>query len=123
MLSFVPVAVEGMSGVREVTVSADALVFRSDTGLTRISLVDTARFPRPRALRRLAFRWGMRPKWLPVGERDWCQPPGQQFFRFYSRPEVVVFVPESESEAYGTSLFRRIQDVLALGGFHTQDLA
>ncbi len=120
---FAPVLVEGAPGVSEVAVYSDRLELASATGVTTVRLTDIAKFPRPAALWRAAFRCGLRPKWLPVADRNWCQPIGQQYFRFYTSPPLTVRVPATESEDYGSSLFRRIQDVLASGGFHTLDEA
>ena len=120
---FAPVRVEGATGVLEVAVWPDRIELLSGLGGRVVRLVDIARFPRPRFVWRLAFRLGLRPKWLPVGERDWCKPRGQQYFRFYTSPPLTVFVPASEVEEYGSSVFRRIQEVLRSGGFHTVDEA
>ena len=73
-------------------------------------------------LARLA-RAGLRPRWLPVGERDWFKAKSERFFRFYTWPPIVVYMPEEPAEAdYGSTLFRRVQDVLLEGGFVTWDL-
>jgi hypothetical protein len=46
-----------------------------------------------------------------------------RFFRFYTRPEVTVYMPyEPRGLGYGVTMFRQVQDVIGLGGFGTFDL-
>jgi hypothetical protein len=50
-------------------------------------------------------------------------PPSERFFRFCTRPRIVVYMPDEARETnYGSTLFRRVQDVMLEGGFHTWDL-
>jgi hypothetical protein len=84
---------------------------------------DVARWPRPAWLRRRLARLGWRPRWLPVGQRDWFHPPSERSFRFYTRPPIVVYMAdEPRDTGYGSTLFRRVQDVMLEGGFNTWDL-
>jgi hypothetical protein len=49
-------------------------------------------------------------------------PPGR-FFRFYASPPVTVHLPdEPAATSYGQTLFRRVQEVMANGGFGSADL-
>jgi hypothetical protein len=58
-----------------------------------------------------------------VADRDWCRPPAGRFFRFYTKPAITVFMPDEPRELrYGETVFRRVQNVLRLGGFSTFDL-
>jgi hypothetical protein len=44
----------------------------------------------------------------------WFHPPAQRFFRFFTTPRIVVYIPD---ERDATTIFRRVQ-----GGFGTCDL-
>lgn len=59
-----------------------------------------------------------------VADRLWCSfPASRSFFRFYTRPEIVVYLAdERENTGYADTLFLLIQNVLAVGGFTTFDL-
>ena len=51
---------------------------------------------------------GLRPDFLMVGERDWFHPPSERFFRFFTDPPVVVFMPDEQADTeYGSTIFRR----------------
>ena len=91
---FVPSRVEGLPDVTEVIVYPDRLEVISEGALLTFHFVDIARWPWPGPLWRLLFRQGWRPRWLPVGERDWFHPPSERFFRFYTTPRIVVFMPD-----------------------------
>src|SRR5262249_7364910 len=68
-------------------------------------------------------RRGWRRRWLPVGERDWFHPPSERFFRFYTEPPVVVYLPDEDPSLDGcSSLFGRIRGLIRVGGFQTWDL-
>ena len=120
-LHFIPSRVEGLSSVREAAVFPDRLEFLTDDGWVVFPLEDLAQWPRPRILRRLLSRY-WRPSWLPVGERNWFNAPSERFFRFYSSPRIVVYMPDEQGVEYHETIFRRIQEVLRLGGFATKDL-
>jgi hypothetical protein len=122
-LRFVPSRVEGLTDVTEVTVYPDRLEVISAGRHVSIQFADIAAWPRPAFLWRRLARVGWRPRWLPVGERDWFHPPSERFFRFYTKPRLVVYMPDEPAETdYGSTLFRRVQDVLLEGGFNTWDL-
>jgi hypothetical protein len=122
-LCFVPSRVEGLPEVTEVAVYPDRLEVHSAGRWVSFPFADIARWPRPAFLWRWLARLGWRPRWLPVGERDWFHPPSERFFRFRTRPRIVVFMPEESRETdYGSTLFRRVQDVMLEGGFSTWDL-
>jgi hypothetical protein len=88
----------------------------------RFEFADIARWPRPiwfwRRLRNLGYRLA----WLPVADRDWFYNNEGKFFRFYTAPPITIHMPANSPKVYAESHFRRIQDVLAVGGFHTFDL-
>jgi hypothetical protein len=110
--------------VTEVAVHSDRLEFLSNGGWLSIQLFDIAEWPRPRWLWRSLGLLGLRPRSLMVGEREFCRPASERYFRFFTRPPLTIYMPdEPEGTSYGNMLFRRIQDELSLGGFHTFDLA
>jgi hypothetical protein len=122
-LRFVPSRVEGLADVTDVTVYPDRLEFVSRGRQVSFRLADIAVWPRPAFLWRRLGRLGWRPHWLPVGERDWFHPPSERFFRFYTEPRIIVYMPDEPEETdYGSTLFQRVQDVLREGGFNTWDL-
>jgi hypothetical protein len=122
-LRFVPSRVEGLPAVTEVVVYPDRLELLSAGRWVCFRLEDIATWPNPAFMRRWLARLGWRPRCVPVGERDWFHAPSERFFRFYTWPQIVVYMPIESAEAdYGSTLFRRVQDVLSEGGFRTWDL-
>jgi hypothetical protein len=122
-LRFVPSRAEGLPAVTEVAVYPDRLEVLSAGRWVSFRLADIAVWPHPAFLRRWLASLGWRPRWLPVGERDWFHPPSERFFRFYTRPPLVVYMPDEPPETnYGSTLFRRVQDVMRAGGFDTWDM-
>jgi len=85
--------------------------------------VDIAKLPRPTWLWKQLSRFGWRPRWLPVANRDWFHPPRDRFFAFFTTPKIIVFMADEDRDIrYGATLFRRVQDVIESGGFNTNDL-
>jgi hypothetical protein len=122
-LRFVPSRVEGLPDVTEVGVYPDRLELLSAGRWVSFRFADIAEWPRPAFLWRWLARLGWRPSRLPVGERDWFHPPSERFFRFSTQPRIVVSMPDEPAEtSYGSTLFRRVQDVIQEGGFSTWDL-
>jgi hypothetical protein len=122
-LRFVPTRVDGLPDVREVAIFPDRLELLSAGEWIIDPFVEMARWPRPAPLWRWLSRRGWWRGWLPVGERDWFHPPSTRFFRFYTKPRIVIFMPDEPIETnYGDTLFRRVQDVMLEGGFATWDL-
>jgi uncharacterized protein (TIGR02996 family) len=121
-LRFVPGRVEGLPGVTEVAVYPDRLEFLSAGKWIVFHLADIAEWPQPRWGWRLLARLRWRPRWLPVGERDWCRGPVVRVFRFFTSPQVVVYLPDETAVEYQKTIFRRVQDVLRRGGFSTWDM-
>src|SRR5947209_7071273 len=117
-LRFVPSRVEGRYGVTEVAIYPDRLELRSSGAWVVFRFEDMARWPWPAILWKRLARAGWRPWRLPVGERDWFYPPSGRFFRFFTTPRLVVYLPDEDRETpYGSTLFRRVEDVLLAGGF------
>jgi hypothetical protein len=122
-LRFIPSRVEGLTDVTEATVYPDRLEVVSEGQTVTIRFADIARWPRPAFLWRRLARVGWRQRWLTVGSRDWFHRPSERFFRFFTQPRIVVYMPDEPAGTdYGSTLFRRIQNVMFIGGFHTGDL-
>ncbi len=100
----------------------DRLELVSEGRVVTVIFDAIAEWPWPRALRRLLGRVGLRPRFLPVGERDWFHGPRDRFVRFFTTPPLVVYMPDERGVEYEHTCFRRLQDVIALGGFTTYDL-
>jgi hypothetical protein len=122
-LRFIPSRVEGLPDVTEVAVYPDRLELLSAGRWISLSFAEIASWPRPAWLWRGLARFGWRPRWLAVGQRDWFHPPAERFFRFYTKPPIIVYMADEPYETdYGSTLFRRVQDVMLEGGFSTYDL-
>ncbi|WP_406694625.1 hypothetical protein V5E97_26525 [Singulisphaera sp. Ch08] len=122
-LRFIPSRVEGLPEVAEVIVYPDRLELLSAETSLVFRFAEIAQWPRPAWLRKRLFRFGWRPRWLPVGDRDWFHPPRDRFFTFYTEPPITVFLTDEDREmGYGETLFRQVQDVIESGGFATYDL-
>jgi hypothetical protein len=122
-LRFVPSRVDGLPGVTEVVVYPDRLELLSAGCWVTFLFADIASWPRPAWLWRRLARLGWRPRWLPVGECDWFHPPSERFFRFYTRPPIVVYMAEESTETdYGNTLFWRVQELMLVGRFNTWHL-
>ena len=122
-LRFVPSRVEGLPDVTEVAIYPERLELLSAGKWVVIRFVDISKLPRPTWMWKVLSRFGWRPPWLPVANRDWFHPPRDRFFRFFTSPEIIVFMADEASNiGYGETLFRRVQDVIESGGFNTNDL-
>ena len=122
-LRFEPSRVEGLPGVTSVAVFPDRIEFASAAGVVTHRFADIARWPKPACLWKFLHRLGVRPRWLPVADRDWFHEPSDAFFEFYTEPRLKVCMPRDESKMdHGSSYFVRIQNVLREGGFQTFDL-
>ena len=123
-LRFMPSAVEGLPHVTEVAFFPDRMELLSDGKLVVIAFLDIARWCRGGWMYRPLARLGLGVRGYPsVADRDWFHPPARRFFRFYTAPPVTVYMPdEPRALSYGETMFRRVQNVLGLGGFGTFDL-
>lgn len=123
-LRFVPSAVDGLPSVTEAAVFSDRLELLAEGNWVVVRFLDIARWRRSGWLYRSLARLGLRVRgWPSVADRDWFHPPAQRFFRFYTSPAITVYMPDELREMnYSETMFRRVQDVLALGGFSTFDL-
>lgn len=120
---FIPSRVEGLSDVTEAVVFPDRLELKCCERWVVHPFAEIARWPRPAWLWRMLFSVGLRPRWLPVADRDWFYLPPDRYFVFYTSPPLKVYMPTDErSEGYAETSFVRVQQVLAAGGFATFDL-
>jgi hypothetical protein len=123
VLYFVPSRVEGLSEVTKVAIFPDRLELCSAGEWLSFPFAKMAEWPRPTWCWRLLAHLGWRPRFLPVGERDWFHPPAERSFRFFTTPRNVVYMPDEPAETnYGETWFRRVQDVIGRGCFSTWDL-
>ena len=122
-LTFTPSAVIGLDAVSSVTFHPDFVEFHGPAHTARIDFVSIARWTRFAWFYRLLVRLGLGVRGSPlVGDRDWFHPPSGRYFRFYTSPQITIYLPnESENTSYDQTLFRRIQAVLESGGFSTLD--
>jgi hypothetical protein len=123
-LRFVPSAVEGLPSVTEAAVFPDRLELLSAGRLVVVRFLDVARWHGLGWLYcPLSWLGGRVLGWPMVADRDWFHPPAGRFFRFFTTPPITVYMPDEPPEtSYGQTMFRRVQDVLAAGGFGTCDL-
>jgi hypothetical protein len=122
-LRFAPSLVEGLPGVAEVAFFPDRLELFSVGKWVVIRFLDIARWYRKGWLWRPLARLGWVRGHPCVADRDWFHPPSGRFFAFYTEPKVVVYMPHEPADlGYGQTMFRRVQNVIGLGGFYTCDL-
>lgn len=122
-LRFVPSSVEGLPSVTEVAVFPDRLELLSEGAWVVIRFCDIACWHRRGWLYRSLARLGWVRGFPAVADRDWFHPPAGRYFRFFTNPAITVYLPDEPRETpYPETLFRRVQDVLATGGFSTFDL-
>jgi hypothetical protein len=122
-LHFVPSRAEGLPDVTSVTVFPDRIELISAGRVVTHRFADIARWPSPRLLWKVLYRIGLRPRWLPVGDRDWSHEPADMFFEFFTVPPLKVYMPRDETkDNHRSSYFDRLQRVMEQGGFHTWDL-
>lgn len=124
-LRFKPSAVDGLDDVTEAALFPDRLELHTGEGPVVICFRDIAKWIgfRRHFYRCLARIGGSIIGWPSVADRDWFHPPSRRFFRFYTSPPITVFLQDEPRETrYHKTLFRRIQDTIAKGGFTTFDL-
>jgi hypothetical protein len=123
-LRFVPSAVDGSPAVTEAVVFPDRLELLSEGKWVTIRFLDIARWHQFGWLYRLLAWLGFGVRGHPVvADKDWFHPPSGRFFRFFTAPPITVYMPNEPTETnYGQTIFRRVQDVMAVGGFGAFDL-
>ncbi len=122
-LRFAPSRVKGLLDVTEVAVFPDRLEVCSAGKWLSFPFKELIEWHRPAWFWRLLARLGWRRRFLPVGEQDWFHPLTERFFRFFTCPRIVVYMPaEPDETKYPETLFHRIQNVIMRGGFNSWDL-
>jgi len=121
---FVPSAVEGLPAVTEVAVFPDRLELVSEGERVTVRLLDIARWYRRGWLYRPVARLGFGVRgWPAVADRLWRPRPGVSVFHFYTDPRVVLHLPYYPTdEGHMGTVFQRVKQVMAAGGFGTFDL-
>ena len=123
-LRFVPSRVDGLPDVTDVAVFPDRLELLSAGKWVVIRLLDIARWYRRgwlyRPLARLGFGvWG----WPSVADRMWYPRPGVSYFDFYTSPPIVVHVPYYPTDiGQMDTMFQKVKQVMATGGYSTFDM-
>ena len=119
---FIPNYTVGWPDVSEIVIHPDRVEFKT-SGVWKISTFeDLAQWPRPRWLWNLLRRFGKRPAFLPVAERDWFQAEGEKYFTFYTEPPLTIYLPAEEGMGYRQSLFGRVKVLIQRGGYDSWDL-
>jgi hypothetical protein len=122
-IRFRPSRTEGREGVLEVAVSPDRLKLVTADGVETIRFFEIAVWPRPQLFWKAVAALGIKPRWLPVADREF-NGSAKSFFRFYTDPPLVIFMPANEKPGpYAETWFVRIRELIHSGGFHTFDLA
>jgi hypothetical protein len=122
-LRFVPAGVEGLPGVTEVAVFPDRLELLSEGRWVAIRFIDIARWFRRGWLYRPLARLGWVRGWPSVADRMWFPRPGVSYFCFHTSPEVVIHVPYDPTDLnHLNTVFQRVKQVLAVGGYATMYL-
>jgi hypothetical protein len=121
---FVPSRIEGDWGmVHEVVVLPNELQILADGDCVKIRFSTIGKRQEPMVLSSLKRLVGIEPFRRVVGQRDWCRPPADRFFLWYTTPRLKTYMPTNEARDYGRSLFPQIHQILDAGGFTTFDLA
>src|SRR5579862_3451212 len=108
-LRFVLSRVDGLPDGTEVAVFPDRLELLSAGKWVSFRFVDIAKWPAPAWISRLRYRFGWRPRWLPIADRDWFHPPAERFFSFYSNPPVTIRMPVCDPYERERSTFDRVK--------------
>ena len=120
-LSFVPSRVDGLDDVSLVTIHPDRIVFDLNESQRVFMFRDFGRSAGSTFDRIKDALWFRQP-WRIVGERDWFHAPPDRFFRFYTDPQITVYMPADDVREYGPSVFCRVQQIWRSGRADTFDL-
>jgi hypothetical protein len=122
-IRFIPSRVDGLPDVTDVAVFPDRLEVNSAGRWSVFPFVQIAKWPSPAWFWQLLYHLRGRRHRLPVGDRDWFHPPPDRFIAFYTTPKLVIYMPKDEMQGpYQETVFTRVQEVIAVGGFGTFDL-
>lgn len=121
-LQFVPRRVRGIQGVTAVAVYPDRLELETADGVITHWFKDISRWPTPPIVWKFLYRFGVKPRWLPVAARCWSIEPADRYFSFYTKPRIKIYMPMDEIKDYEASYFYRIVRVICEREFHTDDM-
>ena len=122
-LRFVPARVQGLPETQEVAVYSDRLELNCAGSWVVFPFRHMSHWPVPRWLL-LSYRWvrsKIHKRLTPVGEREFCRE--DRYFRFWTRPPIVVFTPHDLDGRQAANLFQRLHEIMRAGGFATFDLS
>ena len=111
-----------LPNVTEVSIYPDRFEVNSGGELVVFQFKDIVLWPRCAWIWKLAAKLGWRPFGMCVANRDWFHPNEEKNFEFYTEPRITIYMPKDSPEEYCLSHFRRIQDVMQAGGYHSNDL-
>ena len=120
-LAFIPSRVDGLADVTLVTVRPDRIVFTCGDSTHDFPYRTIGR-PADSLSSRIIDRIRFRPLWRIIGERDWFHAPPDRFFRFYTKPQITVYMPDDDVREYAPSIFCRVQQVWRSSHADTFDL-
>ena len=121
---FVPSRVEGDWGnVQEVRISPKEWEILTNNHWVTVSFASIGKRLEPRLVTFLKNLVGRHDCLSVVGERDWCRPPKDRYFLWFTPKPLKTFMPIDEAQNYAGSLFPQIHRVLEQGGYCTFDLA
>ena len=124
LVRFAPSRADGLPDVREVVVRPDRLDVNTEGEWITFPFCKIGRRQESAVVSFLKRLVGKDPAVKLVGERDWCRPPKDRFFIWYTSPPLKTYMPEDEGRDYGSSYFPRIHRVMwASGRYGTFDLA
>jgi hypothetical protein len=117
---FAPSEVLGFLDAREVAIFPDRVELKIPGQTIVYKFSSFARRQENVLVRGAKRLFGMSPRPLLVGEREFCTE--RRFLIFYTSPRtLVVFTPPDSDLTYGDTYFARINAVLLRGGFATWD--
>ena len=108
----------------EAYVFPDRMELLSEGKLVVVKFLNIARWHRHGWFFGLVARLGLGVRGTPmIADRDWFHPPAGRYFRFFTKPEITVYMPDEPPETgYGDTMFRHVQDMMRQGGFGTFEL-
>ena len=122
-LRFVPSRVDGLPNVTEAVIHRDRLELLTDATWMAYPFAEmTESSWCGKQWRRLRQLMGWRTGAQYIGERDYCHPPAERFFRFFTKPRITVYLVDESVEGYAATFFFRVSSTIQDGGFATYDL-
>ncbi|MDF1816766.1 MAG: hypothetical protein P1V20_31475 [Verrucomicrobiales bacterium] len=123
-IAFSPAGVEGVQAVTEVVIHFDRVVFHGKNNSEQQFLFCEMNNGRSSKIRPWWKSFLPKPEGGIVGEREFCKPPGEQYFRWFTSPQITTYTPpDADDVSYDQTLFYRIHEVMSQGPFRTLDLS